>query len=127
MLSGLATLIGAELAVLPPDDMQSLGHDNLSVIVKSAVHYKTAAVADIAAWERAAALNDVSIIWDLSHAAGVIALDLKAAGAKFAVGCGYKFLNGGPGAPAYVHVASRRRGRTTINRYRWLDGSRLAV
>lgn len=105
VLDGLAGLVNAELALLPPGDIERLGRYNLSVFVKSAVHYKTAAVVDIAAWERAAAKHNVSIIWDLSHAAGVIALDLKAAGAKFAVGCGYKFLNGGPGAPAYVYVA----------------------
>ena len=66
----------------------------------------TAAIADIAAWERTASEQGVAIIWDLSHAAGIIDLNLKKDGARFAVGCGYKFLNGGPGAPGYTYVAN---------------------
>lgn len=103
ILQGLSELTGAALSRLQQDDPSAL-NDEISVLVKSVVHYKTAAVADIAAWEEAAARKDVSIIWDLSHAAGVLDINLKKAGARFAVGCGYKFLNGGPGAPAYVYV-----------------------
>ncbi len=103
ILQGLANLTGAQLTKLPdkePDTIPS----GTKILVKSVVHYKTAAVADILSWEDMAARNGLSIIWDLSHAAGVLDMDLKTKGAKYAVGCGYKFLNGGPGAPAFIYV-----------------------
>lgn len=105
ILQGLARQTGASITPLPPDQFGAL-NENISVFVKSAVNYKTAAVADIAAWERIASDYGVAIIWDLSHAAGIIDLNLKKDGAHFAVGCGYKFLNGGPGAPGYIYVSS---------------------
>lgn len=101
ILQGLSALTDAALKRID-DDAPEFLTDDIRVFVKSVTHYKTAAVADIAAWETAASKKGVSIIWDLSHAAGVLDINLKAAGARFAVGCGYKFLNGGPGAPAYV-------------------------
>jgi len=79
--------------------------DDAGVIVRSLAHYKTASIADMAAAEAKAARIGAAIIWDLSHAAGLLAIDVKRDGAKFAVGCGYKYLNGGPGAPAFVYAA----------------------
>lgn len=107
ILQGLAQQTGAPLSPLPADQPDAL-NENVSVLVKSAVNYKTAAVADIAAWERLASDHGVAIIWDLSHAAGIIDLNLSRDGARFAVGCGYKFLNGGPGAPGYIYVANEK-------------------
>ena len=78
----------------------------IGVLVRSAVHYKTAVIADIARWETEARETGLDIIWDLSHATGLVDLKLKRDGARFAVGCGYKFLNGGPGAPAFVYCRS---------------------
>jgi kynureninase len=101
---GLSRLTETCLVKIQGDDPSALAGNDISVFVKSVVHYKTAAIADIAAWENEAQKNNVAIIWDLSHAAGVIELDLKKSGAKYAVGCGYKFLNGGPGAPAFLYV-----------------------
>lgn len=105
ILEGLSHIAGAPLKRLDPELGANALDAEISVLIKSLVHYKSAAVADIAAWERAAAEKNIAIIWDLSHAAGVIDFDLHAAGAKYAVGCGYKFLNGGPGAPAFLYVA----------------------
>lgn len=104
ILQGLAAMTGAPLLELNQPAPETAFADNVSVLIKSAVHYKTAVVADIPAWERAAAKADAVIVWDLSHAAGIIDVNLSKAGARYAVGCGYKYLNGGPGAPAYVYV-----------------------
>lgn len=103
ILQGFARLTDASLHALP-DAGPEVIDGNTNVIIKSVVDYKSAAVTDISAWEEAATTHDVAIIWDLSHAAGLLDLKLKQAGARYAVGCGYKFLNGGPGAPAYVYA-----------------------
>jgi len=104
ILQGLSKLTGALLKRLAPNATESALPAGVRVIVKSVAHYKTAAIADIAAWEQAAAQKGAAIVWDLSHAAGLLDINLKQAGARYAVGCGYKYLNGGPGAPAFVYV-----------------------
>jgi len=104
ILQGLSNLTGSPLHVLKAGDDPFT--ENVSVLVVSAVDYKTAAIADIAAWEKRAALHDASIVWDLSHATGVLPINLARDGADYAVGCGYKYLNGGPGAPAFLYVRS---------------------
>ncbi|MDZ7629185.1 MAG: aminotransferase class V-fold PLP-dependent enzyme [Parvularculaceae bacterium] len=106
VLEGLARLSGARLIRLSRDELAPAG----AILVKSLVHYKTAAVADMAACERAATRDGTDIIWDLSHATGVIAVDASGSNARFAVGCGYKYLNGGPGAPAFVYARSDEAG-----------------
>ncbi len=102
ILQGLAALTDAELRRPNPAD-NSLT-DDIGVLLVSAVDYRTAAVADIATMEAQAANAGVSIIWDLSHATGLLPLDLAGDGARYAVGCGYKYLNGGPGAPAFLYA-----------------------
>lgn len=100
VLEGVAALTGAPLKRLESGETP----EN-AVLVKSLVHYKTAEIIDMAEAERASAGRDCDIIWDLSHATGLAAVDVARSGARFAVGCGYKFLNGGPGAPAFIYVA----------------------
>jgi len=78
--------------------------DGVAVAVRSAVDYRTAERTDIAAETNRARAAGVVTVWDLSHAAGAVEVDLTAAGVDLAVGCTYKFLHGGPGAPAWSYV-----------------------
>lgn len=91
----------------------------VDVVLRSLVDYRTAEVADLATETARAAAAGATTVWDLSHAAGVLALDLPAAGVDLAVGCTYKFLNGGPGAPAFVFVSSEIQDRVTQPIWGW--------
>ena len=79
---------------------------DVAVAVRSVVDYRSAEVVDVVAETARARDAGALMLWDLSHAAGVLSIDLHAAGAELAVGCTYKFLNGGPGAPAWSYVAT---------------------
>lgn len=79
--------------------------DDVALVVRSVVDYRSAALVDVAAETARAHAAGALVIWDLSHAVGAIEIDLHACGAQLAVGCSYKFLNGGPGAPAWSFVA----------------------
>lgn len=103
----VADLLGLEVRRVDPAEVgAALGHD-VAVVSFSHVDYRTGRVHDMAGVTRAVQDVGALMVWDLSHSAGALPVDLNGCGADFAVGCGYKYLNGGPGAPAYVMAARR--------------------
>ncbi|MEO1043468.1 MAG: aminotransferase class V-fold PLP-dependent enzyme [Pseudomonadota bacterium] len=98
---GLAGLLDQPFKRLNRDDTL-LALQEGGVLIKSVVSYRDGFIADMAAYEQAAKDAGGLIIWDLSHAVGIVPVDLEAVGAQLATGCTYKYLNGGPGAPSFL-------------------------
>ena len=91
-----------QLQLVEPGDIQAALTGDACVLMLTHVNYRTGAMHDMQAVTAAAHAAGALAVWDLAHSAGAVPVDLHAAQADFAVGCGYKFLNGGPGAPAFV-------------------------
>ena len=102
---------GFELQLVEPGDLSASLTKEVAVLPLTHVNYRTGAMHDMAAMTAAAHAAGVLTVWDLAHSAGAVPVELKGAQADFAVGCGYKYLNGGPGAPAFVWVNPRHAER----------------
>jgi kynureninase len=105
MAQGLAGLLRQGHEVRAVDDPVAALDDDVAVLMLTQVNYRSGAMYDMAAVTRAAHAVGALTLWDLSHSIGAVPLRLAEDGADFAVGCGYKYLNGGPGAPAFLSVA----------------------
>jgi kynureninase len=102
---------GLTLQLLDAQELPAALSADTALLMLTHVNYRTGAMHDMAAVTRAAHAAGALVVWDLAHSAGAVEVDLHAAEADFAVGCGYKYLNGGPGAPAFVWVHPRHAGR----------------
>ena len=106
MAEGLIRTIGKdyELRTPAPEDVLDRIDENVAAVMLTQVDYRTGRMHDMAAVTQAAHAAGAVMIWDLAHSAGALPIDMAGSRAEFAVGCTYKYLNGGPGAPAFIHV-----------------------
>jgi kynureninase len=120
--AGLAELLGRghELRLVEAGDLAAALDRDVAVLMLTEVNYRTGARLDMAGLTASAHAAGALTVWDLAHSAGAFPVDLSAAGADFAVGCGYKYLNGGPGAPAFIYAAERHHAEMLQPLTGWL-------
>ena len=107
MIDGLEKQGLAERRLAERSKLVEALDDGVALLLLTHTHYKTGELFDMGELTRAAHDAGALVLWDLSHSGGALPVDLNGCGADFAVGCGYKYFNGGPGAPAYAFVAER--------------------
>lgn len=122
MAEGLIRTLGQghELRVVAPEDVEGAISDEVAVLMLTEVDYRSARQHDMAALTKAAHASGALTVWDLAHSAGAVEVDLAGCNADFAVGCTYKYLNGGPGAPAFIYVSPDHADTTSPALSGWL-------
>lgn len=127
MAEGLAALLDREHRLVladRPEDIPGLIDADTAVLMLTHVNYKSGLMHDMAGLTAAAHRAGALTIWDLAHSAGAVPVDLAGSNADFAVGCGYKYLNGGPGAPAFLYVAPRCQAEAVQPLTGWFSHAR---
>jgi kynureninase len=119
VLEGIAAQRGLELRLIDRPDDLSGALDGAAVVVLAHVDYRTGEIADMAGLTRVAREHGARMVWDLCHSAGAVPVDVRGAGVELAVGCTYKYLNAGPGAPAFLHVAGELQPRLRSPIWGW--------
>ncbi|MEW9918501.1 kynureninase [Marimonas sp. MJW-29] len=106
MAEGLVGLLGQgyELRTVAPEEVAEAIGDDIAVVMLTEVDYRTGRKHDMKTITELAHAAGAVMVWDLAHSAGAIPVDLAASNCEFAVGCTYKYLNGGPGAPAFIYI-----------------------
>lgn len=118
--SGAAELAKLRLDIAPRDEIESRIGADTNLLLLTHVHFKAGFRFDMAEVTARAKAAGARTLWDLSHSAGAVPLHLNRDGAELAVGCGYKYLNGGPGAPAFLYVAEHLQERLVSPLRGWM-------
>ncbi len=112
MVQGLSDLLGTDLCQLKLVEEQCIEQnltDDIAVLLLTQVNFRTGKLLNMQRLTKLAQQKGILVIWDLAHSAGALPVELDKCNVDFAVGCGYKYLNGGPGSPAFLYVAKRHQ------------------
>jgi kynureninase len=122
MAQGLSTMLGqgVSLRLVDRADLGAALDEDVAVVMLTEVDFRTGERHDLDAVTARAHAAGAVMVWDLAHSAGAFPVDLAGCQADFAVGCGYKYLGGGPGAPAFVYAAHRLHERLTSPLWGWM-------
>jgi kynureninase len=122
MAEGLIATLGREhqLRLVAPEAIEAALSEEIAVLYLTEVDYRTGRRHDMAKLTAKAHALGVMTVWDLAHSAGALPVDLSGVGADFAAGCTYKYLNAGPGAPAFLYVAPRHADRARAALSGWM-------
>ena len=123
MVQGLSELLGlqhCELRLHAGERIEDAFSDEVAVLLLTQVNFRTGYLHDMQKITAMAHQHGILVIWDLAHSAGALPIELDKCEVDFAVGCGYKYLNGGPGAPAFIYVAKRHQDSITQPLSGWM-------
>ncbi len=124
MAEGLARTMGSEVRVVAPEAVGDALDETVAALMLTEVDYRTGRRHDMAGLTAAAHAAGALTVWDLAHSAGALPVDLAGTGADFAAGCTYKYLNAGPGGPAFIYVAPKWADRARPALAGWLGHER---